>query len=361
MQIVFYGCFLAFLFQNRLCINLRCRYNTNNESLMCKLPIVSVIIPFYNVESNIKETMESALSQSYGNLEIICVDDGSKDKSAEIINEIASHDHRVKLLKRERFPKSGSTCRNIGAFHANGEYLIFLDADDVLAPDCIENRLKVIEGSSYDFVVFPMASFTNEINSWIMTSRLKVKDFKYFFASGFAAWQVTSPIWRKSFFVNDLKGFNESFQRLQDIELHLRAIVESVDNFLVMKDNVPDCFYRKSSSKKILQCKMLKSLEAYEQFAVLLDNIKNKGFFKERKRFSVSILIMCLTMLCTINLLFQNGVYDYNRQRITKIDLIKDMQWYDRAILKMLLTITNPRLGFMSARLIRRLCQYRFY
>lgn len=323
--------------------------------------LVSVIIPFFNAEEYISETILSVLGQTHTNVEIICVDDGSNDKSVEIINEIADKDHRVRLLKRERLPKSGSTCRNIGVFNASGEYVIFLDADDVLAFDCIENRLKIIEGSSYDFVVFPMASFTNDINSWSMTSRLMVKDFKHFFASGFAAWQVSSPIWRKDFFINDLKGFNESYLRLQDIELHLRAIAASDGNYKVMKDSCPDCFYRKTPLGGIRYQKMITTLKAYEQFADLLEHFYLEGVFKKKSKFSGSILIMYLTMLITTNLLYQAGVYDYDKQRITSVPLRNHLTWYDKVLFIMSLNITNPKVGASVARGMRRMCQYRFF
>ena len=323
-------------------------------------PIVSIIVPFFNAEANIKDTVNSVLFQTYSNLEIILVDDGSTDHSSEIIQNIAARDERVKLTKRNRLPKSGSTCRNIGASIAKGEYLIFLDADDVLAEDCIENRLKAIEGTNYSFVVFPMASFSDTIEEWTMTSRLNVRDFKYFFASGFAAWQVTSPIWRKDYFVNVLNGFDESFQRLQDIELHLRAVVASEGNYMVMRKNRPDCFYRKTPSDGLRHHKMIATLTAYEKFSELLENTYNKGALNIRRKFSGSIVILYLTMLTTVNLLYQAGVYDYDRQRITCVKLHKYLTWYDKLILNLMWHLNNPKSGALLARAIRRLCQYRF-
>lgn len=323
--------------------------------------LVSVIIPFYNAGEHIKETILSVLAQTHPNVEVICVDDGSVDNSDDIVNEFAKKDHRVKLLKRNRLPKSGSTCRNIGSLHAKGDYIVFLDADDVLALNCIEERLKMIEGTGYEFGVFPMASFSESTDRWKMTSRLKVKDFKYFFASGFAAWQVTSPIWRKDFLVNELKGFDEGFQRLQDIELHLRAVVTSKGNYLVMKNNKPDCFYRSTPSVGLRHNKMLATLTAYEKFAKLVDLIHNMGMLSSRHKFSGSILIMYLTMLTTVNLLYSAGVYDFKRKSIASIELWKYLTWYDKLIFNLTWHLRNPKLGALIARGFRRICQYRFY
>lgn len=322
--------------------------------------LVSVIIPFYNADAHIEETINSVLSQTHSNVEVICVDDGSNDSSIEKVNQIRSKDQRVRLTTRNRLPKSGSTCRNIGVSLANGEYVVFLDADDILAVDCIEKRLSAIEGTDYYFVVFPMASFSESTDSWKMTSRLNVKDFEYFFASGFAAWQVTSPIWRKDFLVNELKGFDETFQRLQDIELHLRAVVASGGNYLVLNNNKPDCFYRSTPSVGLRHSKMLATLAAYEQFAKLVDLTHNMGMLSSHHKFSGSILIMYLTMLTTVNLLYSEGIYDYKRKSIASIELWQYLTWYDKLIFNMTWHLRNPKLGALFARGIRRICQYRF-
>ena len=322
--------------------------------------LVSVIIPFYNAEAYIEETINSVLSQTHSNVEVICVDDGSNDRSLEKVNQIRSKDQRVRLSTRNRLPKSGSTCRNIGISLANGEFVVFLDADDVLAVDCIEKRLSAIEGTNYCFVVFPMASFSESTDRWKMTSRLNVKNFEYFFASGFAAWQVTSPIWRKDFLANELKGFDESFQRLQDIELHLRAVVASEGNYLVMNNNKPDCFYRSTLSLGLRHNKMLATLAAYEKFTKLVEHIHNMGMLSLRHKFSGSILIMYLTMLTTVNLLYSEGVYDYKRNSIASIELWKYLTWYDKFIFYFTWLLRNPKLGSLVARGIRRICQYRF-
>lgn len=328
----------------------------NNNSVL-----VSVIIPTFNSERYIAETIESVLQQTHPNVEIICVDDGSSDNTKGVVKKMQSQNNCIIWLTRGREPKGGSTCRNIGARIAKGKYLIFLDSDDVLSTNCIENRLNVIMNTDYKFVVFPMASFSDTIQQWSMTSRLNVKDFKYFFASGFAAWQVTSPIWEKNFFLNVINGFDESFQRLQDIELHLRAIVNAGNNYLVSKDNLPDCFYRKTSSTNAQHDKMIRTLYSYEKFATLLDHLYQDGKMGNHKKFSASILVMYLTMICTVRLLNKADVYDYKFERINSISIYHHMLWYDKLLFKISSSITNPTLGSFIARGLRILCQFRFY
>ncbi|GHT45889.1 putative glycosyltransferase EpsJ [Bacteroidia bacterium] len=91
---------------------------------------ISVIIPVYNVEKYLGECLESIVNQSYKNLEIIVVDDGSPDNSGEIYNEYAAHDSRIKIIKQ----KNGglSAARNTGIRAATGDWIHFIDSDDYL-------------------------------------------------------------------------------------------------------------------------------------------------------------------------------------------------------------------------------------
>ena len=91
-------------------------------------PLVSVIVPVYNVETYIYDCIESVLLQTYVNLELLLVDDGSKDKSGQICDQFSKRDCRVKVLHKKN--GGASSARNYGIDRANGEYLIFLDADD---------------------------------------------------------------------------------------------------------------------------------------------------------------------------------------------------------------------------------------
>lgn len=91
-------------------------------------PKISVIIPIYNVEKYIARCLQSVLENTYQNLEVLCINDGSTDKSGEILQNIASQDNRVKVLNQ---PNSGvSVARNHGLDVATGEYVAFIDADD---------------------------------------------------------------------------------------------------------------------------------------------------------------------------------------------------------------------------------------
>lgn len=103
---------------------------------------ISIIIPVYNVEKYIKICIESVINQTYKNLEILVINDGTKDKSFEII-ESYLEDKRIKVINREK--NSGiAVTRNIGISQATGEYIFFIDADDYLEINAIENLIEAL-------------------------------------------------------------------------------------------------------------------------------------------------------------------------------------------------------------------------
>ncbi|WP_334094025.1 glycosyltransferase family 2 protein, partial [Helicobacter typhlonius] len=99
-------------------------------------PLVSVIIPIYNVEKYVAQCLDSIISQSYTNLEIICVNDGSTDSSGEIVQEYAQRDCRICYFEQENQGLGGA--RNKGLDEAQGEYIYFIDSDDYIDLGYIE-------------------------------------------------------------------------------------------------------------------------------------------------------------------------------------------------------------------------------
>lgn len=97
------------------------------------LPIALVIVPIYGVEQYVRKCVESLITQQYDNLEIILVDDGSKDKSGLIIDELAALDPRIMVIHQEN--TGVSAARNSGLSHASGEYVLFVNGDDFVEPD----------------------------------------------------------------------------------------------------------------------------------------------------------------------------------------------------------------------------------
>lgn len=117
---------------------------------------ISVIMPVYNAESYVRESVADVLAQTYQNLEIILVDDGSTDNSLAILREFAVTDNRVKIIESEN--KGPSHARNLGLDVATGEYIRFVDADDRIPKDSME-RL-VVPYQEYENIDLVIGNYT---------------------------------------------------------------------------------------------------------------------------------------------------------------------------------------------------------
>ncbi|MCD8038337.1 MAG: glycosyltransferase [Lachnospiraceae bacterium] len=119
--------------------------------------LVSIIVPVYNAESFIRETIQYVQAQTYENWELILVDDCSSDKSRDAIEEIARADSRLRLIRRQENGGAAS-CRNLGTANARGRYLCFLDADDIWESVKLELELEFMdEGKCFAFTGYEFA------------------------------------------------------------------------------------------------------------------------------------------------------------------------------------------------------------
>lgn len=121
---------------------------------------VSVIVPVYNVEQYIGNCLESIIRQSFDNIEIIVVDDGSTDRSGQICDAYAEKDSRIIVKHKEN--GGAADARNIGISFANGEYVVFVDADDYIHDDFISTVVTIAETKKADIVVTDFSLFKDE-------------------------------------------------------------------------------------------------------------------------------------------------------------------------------------------------------
>lgn len=112
---------------------------------------ISIIVPVYNVEQYVGECIESILNQSFKNIELILINDGSKDNSGFICDEYAKKDNRIKVIHKKN--EGVSIARNIGIKNASGEYIAFVDSDDLVDKEIYTTMLQVIEETGSDLVM----------------------------------------------------------------------------------------------------------------------------------------------------------------------------------------------------------------
>lgn len=127
-----------------------------------KSDLVSIIIPVYNMEKSLENCVKSILNQDYENIEVILVDDGSKDNSFAVCQKICTYDNRVRCVHTEN--QGSGPARNVGISESKGRYLYFPDADDYIEPNAVSTLVNAMCGGQYDLIVFGYKCLTHDGN-----------------------------------------------------------------------------------------------------------------------------------------------------------------------------------------------------
>lgn len=260
-------------------------------------PKVSIIVPVYNEENYINKCLQSIIDQTYQNIEIICVDDGSTDKSVNIINGFINKDKRIKLYHQNR--SYAGIARNNGFSKATGEYVMFLDSDDYFFDELIEKMVKQISNTKSD-IVLCCAYGRNEINGNFFKMARPADTL-----SGFPNMEVFSSddvsenlfqlsvtwAWDKMYNVNFLRENNIHFgntQAVNDLSFVCLANamakrITTIDDFLIChRINIPTSLY----SSKIIRWRCL-----FDAMSNLKLELENKNIFEKFKKSFVNLLI----------------------------------------------------------------------
>lgn len=130
---------------------------------------VSIIIPVYNAEKYLTECLDSVIDQSYQNLDVLLVDDGSSDNSLPICKRYESQDKRVRVLTGSN--GGVSKARNRGLKNASGDYIMFVDSDDIVERDTVEKLLNIIQSNDVDISMCKLTRFSNNTRPTIVNSQ----------------------------------------------------------------------------------------------------------------------------------------------------------------------------------------------
>lgn len=231
---------------------------------------VSVIVPAYNAEKYLEACLDSICEQTYPVLEILVVDDGSKDLTASIIRSRAEQDARIIPYYNENHGVSYS--RNFGLEHCTGEYVTFVDADDLVAPDFIAQMIHDLEEADADIAVIGVAKsklfepemFTNGVTSTYEESEMLKQVFGAF--EGF----VCNKLYRKSLLQTKSIRLEQSIAVCEDL-------LFNVIYLLNCKKAVYNCgqkyFYRQienSASNRLDNPKWFDAMKAYQKIIRLV-------------------------------------------------------------------------------------------
>jgi glycosyltransferase involved in cell wall biosynthesis len=225
-------------------------------------PLVSILIPAYNAGKWIEQTLESAVNQTWSNVEIIVVNDGSRDNTLQIVKRFESA--RVKIVDQEN--AGGSAARNAALAHAQGEYLQWLDHDDVLAPDKIAAQLRRTEAARNNRVLFsgPFGVFYYRPEKAIfrggpLCQDLDPKDYFYLKFSGNTYFQSSS--WLVSRQLADLAGPWWNLRSPDDDGEYFCRVVAAAERICFVPD--AKCFWRVGNYLSFSEARSAAALDAF--------------------------------------------------------------------------------------------------
>lgn len=209
--------------------------------------MVTVIVPFYNAETTLQQTLASLSEQTFEEWKLILVDDGSIDSSFSIAtNFLNQYLGKVKIIKTLKQASGPSIGRNEALKIVESDYVIFLDSDDLLAPFCLEQRVSLMQQSSYlDCAVFNQYLCKVGVKSPIGLFNRPVitrDEAVAYFLKMDAPWQTMAPIWKTESLLK-LGGFDENLRAMEDPDLHLRALLDQELKIEIFDKLPADCYY----------------------------------------------------------------------------------------------------------------------
>ena len=258
---------------------------------------VSVIIPVFNVEDYLEECLDSVVNQTFDDIEIICVNDGSTDNSLDILNNYSNKDNRIKVFTQEN--KRQGAARNLGLNKSVGDYIYFIDSDDYLELNTIEMLYENAVLNNSDIVVSKIARFNDDsdkidysIPGFDFETQFKNVDFndftfnykdikQYVLNRSFAPWM---KLFRKEFLLENNLLFVENLA-FEDVLFHVQTFLKAQSisfspNFFYYYRNNPNSTMNTSKNGSDI----FKIIDLVEEYLVennFMDEFKDEfDFFK---------------------------------------------------------------------------------
>ena len=304
--------------------------------------LISIIVPVYNVEDYLRECLDSIVNQTYKNLDIILVDDGSTDSSGKICDEYADKDNRIRVVHNKNHGVSYS--RNCGLDIAKGEYILFIDSDDIVKNNYVFEMVKELDEKDYDLIV------SNIIDVWDNIKQIRIKNFDKlsgtFYNDYFDLKEVLRGPWGKLYKKFLLDKFNIKF----------------LENMKVAEDQVFNFEYY--SVIKMYKFIDLSGYEYYHRNTFSLSKLVNQiGFENELKKLKKEkdfynknnvfkkeyiFILHCLgTIDKYVYLSNKNDSYNNFKDRVLKIkELLYGFEYYNNVKQKIALIFLKHNIIF---------------
>lgn len=305
-------------------------------------PLVSIITPVYNVENYISDYIKSVLSQSYKNLEIFLVDDGSIDKSGELCDELAKQDNRIKVIHQTNL--GANYARRNGFEKSKGEFIAFVDADDIIANNFIETHLSLLNKTDSDISVGKTHNFygITLTKQEIDQCRIKSDTIDY------TVWKDKKTI--LSSFITSLPPYTNMALMCMWSKLYRRVVLEDIDwkiaNYIHGEDyfinaqaynnsksvcyiNEYCYYYRRTRAEKL-------TLNAKDNTTPNGDKISNLAYVNELAKMYKKLSIQSGIDLSKEIVITQCRLYTYWIDKLIEIHQLTSETWIKYIIKKLL-------------------------
>lgn len=323
--------------------------------------LVSIIIPMYNVELFIHKCVNSVIEQTYKNIEIILIDDGSPDKSGDIAEELAITEKRIKVIRTKN--NGVSSARNLGIKLSKGDYLVFVDSDDYLSPDYVDYMISMAIQSDAEFIMskncrlFPSKSIEHDEvidNIEIWSPEKAASELLYPGKIEIGCW---NKLFLKTFIIDNNIKFPETLYMGEGLNFIINA-AQKANKICVGSRKVYN--YRKDNQQSATT---VVNIPKYINALRALDNI-NKNKIIKSKHFDLSMIyhkyMTTYIALHTIYITSNNKTYNKEVKEYTSYlrkHYVKFITGDFKKILKIKigLFIINPRYTINLISLMKKL------
>lgn len=246
--------------------------------------MISIIIPVYKVEKYLEKCLNSVINQTYKNLEIICINDGSPDNSLKILEKYKKIDKRIKIINQENKGLAGA--RNTGINNANGELIFFLDSDDWLPLDAIEKLYFKKKETTADIVIGGRNTVTLKKEYLFLPNSYKnFLNFEEYIMKSFKDESFRPAAWGKLYETKIIKKYNIYFPEglLYEDLLFLMKYLYYSDRIVILRENVYNYRYdRKDSIVNTVSFKDMDCLETAKRLEKFFIEKKENQLLNEK-------------------------------------------------------------------------------
>lgn len=254
-------------------------------------PKISIVMPAFNAEKFIQTSIESIISQTYQNFELLIINDGSSDNTLEIIEKFKKQDERIILINRKK--SDLATSLNQGISLCKGQYIARMDADDIAIPERLNVQLNfLVNNPSIDLVASNVIFFTNNKVAGVSDFRLhKTKKLKFYLNTiglPHPTWMARSNFYRRF-------NYDSKVNTVEDQDLLMRA--EQSCKFYLLKD--PLLFYRVHKENSSYKYKLK---QYYTLNSIRVKDIINRRLFYYLPVIIIVFIISCMFVILKIKL-----------------------------------------------------------